>query len=161
MIVRPARPEDAASIAALWNAMIRDTEFTFTSDEKSQNEVAALIAARSAAFWVAEADTLAGFVTYRPFRAGPGYVRTVEHTVIVADRLGGGGIGSCLMAQAEKAARAQGVHVMVAGISGANEAAVAFHRKLGFAQTGRLPEVGRKHGKWLDLILMQKSLSAS
>jgi len=138
--------------------MIRDTEFTFTTDEKPQDEVAALIAARSAAFWVVEADTLAGFATYGPFRAGLGYAQTVEHTVIIAKGFEGQGIGSRLMEVAEKSAQDQGVHVMVAGISGTNQAAVAFHRKQGFAQTGKLPEVGRKHGKWLDLILMQKNL---
>lgn len=138
--------------------MIRDTMFTFTSAEKTLEEVAVLIDERSEAFWVAEADCVAGFVTFGPFRAGLGYVRTVEHTVIVAKHFEGRGIGASLMAQAEKAAQDQGVHVMVAGISGANEAAVTFHSKLGFVQTGRMPEVGRKQGKWLDLILMQKSL---
>ncbi|MBM1634077.1 N-acetyltransferase [Sulfitobacter mediterraneus] len=161
MIVRPASAADAQGIAALWNGMIRDTVFTFTTVEKTPAEVAGLIDARPSAFWVAEAGALAGFVTFGAFRAGPGYAHTVEHTVIVADGFGGQGIGARLMAQAEKAARDQGVHVMVAGISGANEAAVAFHRKMGFAQTGHMPEVGRKHGVWLDLILMQKSLRTS
>ncbi len=138
--------------------MIRDTAFTFTTLEKSATEVAALMNERPSAFWVAEAERLAGFVTYGAFRSGPGYAHTVEHTVIVADGFGGQGVGTRLMQQAEKAARDQGVHVMVAGISAANGAAVAFHRKVGFVQTGRLPEVGRKHGEWLDLILMQKTL---
>ncbi|MBM1310867.1 N-acetyltransferase [Sulfitobacter mediterraneus] len=158
MIVRPASAEDAAGIATLWNRMIRDTVFTFTTLEKSATEVAALINERPSAFWVAEAEGLAGFVTYGAFRSGPGYAHTVEHTVIVADGFGGQGVGARLMQQTEKAARDQGVHVMVAGISAANGAAVAFHRKVGFVQTGRLPEVGRKHGEWLDLILMQKTL---
>ena len=63
------------------------------------------------------------------------------------------------MAALEDAARAEGVHVLIAGISSANPGAIVFHTALGFAEVGRMPEVGRKQGQWLDLVLMQKILS--
>lgn len=159
MIVRPARPGDAPGICAIANATIRDTLITFTTVEKTPASVAADIADRSPAYLVAEAaGAVAGFATYGPFRPGPGYAQTREHTIQLTASARGQGTGRALMTQLELIARAQGVHVLVAGISGANPAAIAFHTALGFAETARMLQVGRKQGQWLDLILMQKIL---
>jgi phosphinothricin acetyltransferase len=160
--IRLAERRDTAAVAGLWNGMIRDSLSTFTTDEKTPEDITALIATRADAFWVAEdSGQVMGFVTYGSFRGGPGYGATVEHSIVLADTAQGQGLGRGLMTRAVEAAAAQGHHVMVAAISSANPGAVTFHEKLGFAQVGRMPEVGRKHGQWLDLILMQKTLSAS
>ncbi len=161
MRIRPAQLGDAEAIAALWNAMIRDTLATFTTQEKTVTGTAALITERQGGFWVADLHGLQGFVTYGPFRAGPGYAATVEHTIIVAAPTQGRGTGRMLMQQAIVGAVAQGRHVMVAAISGANSGAASFHARMGFEQTGMMPQVGRKADRWLDLILMQKILSAT
>lgn len=159
MKLRAAEPSDAEAVAALWNVMIRDTLATFTSEEKTPQSIQKLISERAGAFWVADGDGVLGFVTYGPFRTGPGYAATVEHTIILDAAARGNGLGRALMHTAMGAAHAQGHHVMVAGISAANPQAVAFHASLGFEQTGVMPEVGRKAGQWLDLIFMQKMLS--
>ncbi|MEX5727269.1 L-amino acid N-acyltransferase YncA [Rhodovulum iodosum] len=162
MRVRAAGPGDAAAVAAIWNQVIRDTLITFNSVEKHVAEVAGLIAARQAAgqgFFVGEREgAVAGFATYGQFRAGAGYVHAMEHTVLLAPAARGRGLGRALMAALEAHAAAAGAHVMVAGISAANPGAVAFHAALGYAEAGRMAEVGRKAGRWLDLVLMQKVL---
>ncbi|WP_299631653.1 GNAT family N-acetyltransferase [uncultured Roseobacter sp.] len=159
MKVRAAIPEDAAVVAALWNVMIRETLSTFTTVEKSRAEVQALIETRAATSFVAEkAGQFAGFATFGPFRSGPGYIATVEHTVLVDARQQGAGVGRMLMAGLEAAARQFGCHVMVAGISNTNTGAQKFHKRLGFTEVGRMPQVGQKAGQWLDLVLMQKIL---
>ena len=159
MIIRAAQVEDAGQIAALWNGMIRDTLATFTTIEKTKEDITEVLAARRGAFWVAEDDALLGFVTYGPFRSGPGYVATVEHSIVLAPLARRKGIGRALMKRAMESAVAQGHHVMVAAISSANPNAVSFHESLGFDRGGSLPEVGRKADQWLDLILVHKSLS--
>lgn len=161
MSVRQAHAGDAAAIAAIANAIIADTLITFTTEPRAAAGIAAQIAARGAGFVVAEeAGEITGFATYGRFRPGPGYARTAELTVQLEPRARGKGLGRALVTALESAARGAGIHVLVAAISGANPGAVAFHRALGFAEVGRMPEVGRKQGRWLDLVLMQKILSA-
>jgi phosphinothricin acetyltransferase len=62
------------------------------------------------------------------------------------------------MSALEEAARAAGGHTMFGGVSAANPQGVAFHAAVGYREVARLPEVGRKFGQWLDLVLMQKHL---
>ncbi|MGR3759810.1 GNAT family N-acetyltransferase [Roseobacteraceae bacterium NS-SX3] len=159
MIIRPAREGDAAAISEIANWVIRDTLFTFTTEAKTEDALAGEIAAKGACYLVAEVEgRLAGHATCGPFRAGPGYAHTAELTIHLAPWAQGQGIGRALMAALEKAAQEAGIHVLVAGISGANPGAIAFHRRLGFAECGRVAEAGRKAGQWLDLVLMQKIL---
>ncbi|WP_432816991.1 N-acetyltransferase family protein [Sulfitobacter sp. JB4-11] len=158
VVIRSARRGDLPAIGALWNAMIAQTTATFTTAQKTETDLHALLARRPDAFLVADRDgAVQGFITWGPFRNGPGYLHTAEHTIITAQN--GRGVGQTLMQAAEKQAAGQGIHTFVAAISGENAAAVAFHSRQGFAKTGQLPEVGRKQGRWLDLILMTKTLN--
>lgn len=160
-MLRPARAGDAAGIAAIWNPIIRDSVATFTTAEKSVTALACEITSRQAeglGYLVAEGDggAIAGFACYFQFRGGPGYARTMEHTIHLAPAAQGRGLGRALMAGLCDHARARGVHSLWAGISGENAAGVAFHRALGFAEVARLPQVGHKFGRWMDLVLMQR-----
>lgn len=159
MIIRPARDSDAPDIVALWNSFVHDSAVTFTTAEKSVEGITADIAARGPAFQVAEdGGTFLGFATYFPFRNGPGYAHTKEHSIMLTPAARGRGAGRALMAALEDVARAEGVHSLFAGVSGENPEGVAFHAALGFAEVARLPEVGRKFDRWMDLVLMQKRL---
>ena len=102
--------------------------------------------------------TLAGYASYGPFRFGSGYDATVENSVYLSAAQRRQGLGRRLMEALIARARAQGRHVMVAGIGLPNDASVALHRSLGFTEAGMLREIGRKAGRWLDLMLMQKRL---
>ena len=162
MKLRAAGRQDAQAIATIWNGYIRDTAATFTTAQKSAADVAGLIAARQSGgactFVADEAGALVGFATAGAFRGGPGYRYTLEHSVLLAPQARGRGTGRALMARLEAAAHAGGAHVLVAGVSGENAAGLAFHRAIGFETVGRMPQVGRKFGRWMDLVLMQKIL---
>lgn len=159
MIVRRATDADSGAIAAIWNREIRDGVSTFNAVEKTEPEVALLIQQREGAFWVAETDgAVAGFATFGPFRSGVGYVHTAEHTVYLDALARGQGGGRLLMSELLQGAREGEIHALVAGIGSENHGAIAFHKTLGFSEVGRLPETGRKFGRWMDLVLMQKTL---
>ncbi|GGL67833.1 GNAT family N-acetyltransferase [Wenxinia marina] len=157
-MIRPATPADAAAIAAIWNHYIRETTVTFLPDEKTDADIRATLAADRGLFVHEGPDGVDGFARYFQFRGGAGYRHTCEHTVLLAPGTGGQGAGRALMAAVEDHARAGGVHALFAGVSAENPGAVAFHARIGFAEVARLPEVGRKFGRWIDLVLMQKFL---
>ena len=155
--IRPAHSDDADRIAAIWNGIIRATALTFTTEEKQAESLAATIA--PARWLVAERDgAVAGFACYGAFRGGPGYRHTAELSIYLAEARRGAGAGGPLLAALEDAARAEDIHVLVAGISSENPGSIRCFARHGYAETGRLPEVGHKFGRWLDLVLMQKIL---
>lgn len=162
-MIRPARPGDGAAIAAFWNPVIRDTAATFNPVTKSGPDIDAMIAERQAAghgFLVGlVAGEIAGFASYAQFRGGLGYAHTMEHTIILAPSARGHGLGRALMAALEDHARAAGVHSLFAGVSAENSDGRAFHAAIGYTEIAVLPQVGRKFGRWMDLVLMQKILS--
>ena len=106
-------------------------------------------------------DEVLGYASYGPFRAFDGYRLTVEHSVYVAEGARRQGIASRLLSALEAHARDTGLHVMLGGIAADNQASLRLHQRLGFTETGRLPQVGQKFGRWLDLVFMQKVLTAA
>lgn len=158
-MIRPATPEDAPAIAAIWNAVIRDSLATFTTVEKDPDAIAAQIKA-GAPWWVACLNNrVQGHATFGQFRGGPGYAHSMEHSIHLSKEAKGRGMGRALMAALEDHARATGVHIMIAGVSSENPEGLAFHSRLGYRECGRVLQAGRKWDRWLDLILMQKILT--
>ncbi|GGX50383.1 N-acetyltransferase [Tateyamaria omphalii] len=156
-MIRDAAPDDASWIADIWNDVIAHTHITFTTTLKTVPEIEAMI--RDRVFLVLPDQ--GGFATYGAFRRGLGYVATVEHTIFLAKHARGKGQGKRLLSALEGQAGDAGHHVMVAAISSENQEAAAFHKAMGYDTVAEMPEVGRKGGRWLDLILMQKQLGAT
>ncbi len=68
----------------------------------------------------------------------------------------GAGAGAALMGHLFDLAREAGVHVMVGAVDADNEGSLRFHERLGFSRVGHFHEVGRKFGRWLDLVFVEK-----
>ncbi|TJZ94279.1 N-acetyltransferase [Paracoccus gahaiensis] len=163
-MLRAATLADVPQIAAIWNPIVRDTAITFWPTERSEPEIAALIADRQAgghAFLVAETDRIAGFGTYTQFRGGAGYAHSQEHTIYLAPGQRGLGLGRSLLCGLEDHARARGHRLLIGGITGSNLGSIAFHAAMGYAQWGRIPGAGWKFGQYHDLVLMGRDLSVT
>ncbi|EJL93758.1 GNAT family N-acetyltransferase [Pantoea sp. GM01] len=166
MLIRSATERDAEVIAEIYNDAVLNT--TAIWNDKTVDFVNRIkwISERHAAGFpvivaVNEMDAVLGYASYGDWRPWDGYRYTVEHSVYVHNSARGSGAGTALMQELIRLATEQGKHVMVAGIESENVASIALHKKLGFAEAGRMAEVGTKFGRWLDLTFMQLFLNTS
>lgn len=161
MQIRTARLTDAEAIRGIYNRAIL-TVATFDLEPRSLEEQQQWLALRSGAHLVLVADnggTLAGFASLSPYRDRPAYRTTVENSVYVDESFQGKGVGKLLMSELVDDARDHGFHSVIARIVSSNAASIALHRAVGFEIVGVEKEVGRKLGRWLDVVVMQRMLS--
>jgi L-amino acid N-acyltransferase YncA len=162
MIIRAATEADLPAILAIYNdAVLNSTAIWNWNTVDLANRQAWFAARRAQAFPILVADdggAVLGYASYGDWRPFDGYRHTVEHSVYVAGSARGKGAGRALLAALIEAAKAGGKHVMLGGIDAANEASLALHKRLGFVETARMPEVGQKFGRWLDLVFLQLML---
>ena len=167
-VVRDATTGDVPEITALYNAGIESTTSAWTeipySTEERKRWLADQAAAGRPVLVAVDGAAVVGLATYGDFRdtaRWPGYLPTVEHSIHVREDHWRRGVGSALMRELIDRARRNGKHVMVAGIDAANRRSIRFHQRLGFFEVARMPEVGEKFGRRLDLVLMQRTLDES
>jgi L-amino acid N-acyltransferase YncA len=156
-----ARQEDLPAITAILNHAAAHTTATWHEYPKSDVEMAEWFAARKKDYVVLaarDASGLLGYASYGPFRAPSGYRLSAEHSIYVREDRRGKGIGKALLAALIDRARAQDLHVLVGGIDADNQLSIGLHKAFGFEETGRMPEIGRKFGRWLTLAFLQKKL---
>ena len=164
--IRAAIGGDVPEITAIHNSMLRSATIEWTEQpldiverqewlRRQDDDGHAVLVA------VSPVDRIVGWAAYEDFcgaRGRPGYRHTMELTVHVHEDWRGRGVGRLLLAALVEHAAAGGVHVLVAGVDGEDAAAIDFHQRMGFEVVGRMPEVGRMHGRWLDLVLLQRIL---
>ena len=158
LLVRAASSEDADATRAIYNHFVETTTVTFDLVPRTLEEQRSWLANRSGAHavLVAELDRrVVGFASLSPFKDRPAYSTTVEDSVYVDPNLHRMGVGRTLLAEIVELARLHGFHSVMARIVGGHDASVALHSALGFETVGVEREVGRKFGRWLDVIEMQ------
>ncbi len=102
---------------------------------------------------------IAGFCFAGPYRPRPGYRWTVENSVYVSPELQGVGIGKQLLDKLISVCTELGYRQMITVIGdSANTGSIKLHEACGFVANGTLKDVGYKHGRWLDVVIMQLTL---
>jgi L-amino acid N-acyltransferase YncA len=159
--LRLARPDDAAATREIYNTEVTGSTVTFDLVPRTLDEQRRWIEDRSGAMAVVVAESegeLVGFGSLSPYRPRPAYSTSVEDSIYVRRSAQGAGVGRALLAELVHVASARGFHTVMARIVGGHEASIGLHRSLGFEMVGIEREVGRKFGRWLDVVVMQRML---
>lgn len=157
--MRDAVASDAAGVAAVFAPYARESVVTFETAPPTPPDWAARIATGHP-FVVLTADNeIKGYALATPWRPKPAYRHTVETTVYLSPDAAGQGQGTRLMTELLKRCKENGSRQAIAVIvAGDDESSLRLHKKLGYEEAGRLRNVGHKHNRWLDTLLLQREL---
>jgi phosphinothricin acetyltransferase len=162
LAIRPAQLADAAAVAAIYAHHVAHGTASFDTTPRSEGDTAAKIVECGKSGWpflVADHEgQVVGYAYATQFRDRPAYKSTCENSIYVSPAHVGRGVGTALLSALIAAAERAGFRQMIAVIGGAEAASVALHSRAGFVEAGRMRSVGRKFGRWLDTLYMQKAL---
>jgi L-amino acid N-acyltransferase len=163
--LRLASLGDAEQIRQIYNHEVANSVATFDLVPRSLADQQRWIADRSGAFAAIvavdptdELGEVVGFGSLSPYKERAAYRTSVEDSVYVRRDRGGRGIGKLIVTDLLRVASVSGFHAVFARITASSETSVALHKSCGFELVGVEREVGRKFGKWLDVVIMQALL---
>jgi phosphinothricin acetyltransferase len=162
--IRPTVADDLHAIAEIYAHHVRTGVATFEltpPDRAEWQRRFDAVLARELPFLTATLDDeVAGYAYCGPWKARPAYRHTVEDSVYLAPRAVGFGVGGLLLDELLSHCASAGIRQVIAVIVDSDGvASLALHRNRGFVDAGRLTAVGYKHGRWLDTLLLQRSLT--
>jgi L-amino acid N-acyltransferase len=162
MRIRDAALADLPELLAIYNEVLANSTAIWSDQPRTEEAQHAWLTERMQrglpVLVCAVGERIAGYCSYGPFRAWSGYDATVESSIYFAPEQRGRGLGAGLLQALLDRAKQQGLHVVIAGIDADNAASIRLHAKLGFEPCGHLHQVGRKFGRYLDLLLYERRL---
>jgi L-amino acid N-acyltransferase YncA len=161
--IRPATEADLTAITAIYADAVSTSTASFEMEPPTRDEMVrrfAILRDGGFPYLVAARDrTVVGYAYAGPYHQRAAYRSTLEDSIYVARAARGGGVGRRLLAALIAASEQIDGRTMVAVIADSGSpASIALHASLGFTSVGTLAGVGYKHGRWLDVTLMQRAL---
>ena len=159
--VRSATVEDAPAVLEIYNHEVLTSTVTFDLVPRTLAEQESWLTDRSGAhvvLVVEDEGEVVGFGALSQYRERAGYATTVEDSVYVHEHHRGKGVGRLLLAELVERATAHGFHALMAKVVGDHQASINLHAAAGFEVVGHEREVGRKFGRWLDVVLLERLL---
>jgi phosphinothricin acetyltransferase len=164
--VRNSTPDDIPALTRIYAHHVLHGTGSFETEAPSEDEMARRrdeVLTRQLPYLVAEdADgQVIGFAYANWFKARPAYRFSAEDSIYVADGQHGRGLGRLLMNALITHCEAAGVRKLIAVIGDSrNAGSVGVHTAAGFSHVGTMQSVGWKFGRWLDIVMMEKTLGA-
>lgn len=162
--IRPSNVADIPAITAIYRHHVLHGTGTFEVEPPSEQDMLARradVLARGLPYLVAEGEDgqILGFTYANWFKPRPAYRFSAEDSIYIADSARGQGLGRKLLDALSRQAEAAGVRKLLAVIGdSANAGSIGVHRAAGFTEIGVMRSVGWKFDRWLDIVLMEKSL---
>ena len=160
--LRTATQADAEAIRAIYNVEVAGSTVTFDLVPRSFEDQVQWIDEHSgghpAIVAIDDSGEVVGFGSLSPYKGRPAYSTTVEDSIYVGSAQRSTGVGFQVLSELVRLAQTYGYHSMIARIVGGHDASIRLHRRCGFEIVGTEREVGRKLGKWLDVVVMQRKL---
>lgn len=165
MHVRDCEAADMAAVTAIYAGYVLSGSATFEEAPPSLSDMITRfedVRAKGLPWLVAETGgdgEIAGYAYASPYRPRSAYRFTLESSIYVSPSHFRQGVGRALMTELMQRCEALGFRQMIAAIGdSANHASIGLHSALGFERVGVYRDVGLKFGRWLDVVLMQRSL---
>lgn len=164
--IRPAHLGDAAGITAIYGHYVAHTVLTVDlkapSVEEWQVRLASLAESGHHVLVAVEAGQVLGYALVTPWIAKPAFRHTAENSIYLAPGATGASRGRRLLERLLEDARSAGIRQLLALIAASDtdgRPSLALHRAAGFEPIGRLRRVGWKHGRWVDVDVLQRDLT--
>jgi L-amino acid N-acyltransferase YncA len=155
MELQPMRPEDWPAVRAISPAGIATGDATFetAAPEWAAWDAAHLVDHRL----VARRDgRVVGWVALAPVTERCAYAGVAEDSIYVAPEVQGRGVGRALLTAALASAEQGGIWTVQTGIFPENEPSVRLHQNCGFRVVGVRERLGKLHGRWRDVLLLER-----
>jgi L-amino acid N-acyltransferase YncA len=153
-MVRDLRPDDWPAVRAIYEDGIRSGHATFETEPPPWEQ---WDAAHRDVRLVAERDgVVVGWAALSPVSSRCCYEGVGEVSVYVAEEARGAGLGRALLDELVRRSEQAGYWTLNAGVFPENEASLRLHRACGFREVGKRERLGRLHGVWRDVVLLER-----
>jgi phosphinothricin acetyltransferase len=153
--VRHLRPSDWPEVARIFGEGIATGNATFETEVPSWAEWSAAHLAEQR--FVAERDgRVVGWIALTPVSGRECYAGVAELSVYVAGEARGEGVGAELLAALVESSERAGIWTLQTGAFPENEVSLRLLRRFGFRAVGRQERIGRLHGVWRDVLLLER-----
>jgi L-amino acid N-acyltransferase YncA len=164
-LIRPSTDSDLASITRIYGHHVLNGTGTFETTPPSEADMHARradVLSKNLPWLVIEQHgVVQGFAYGNWFKPRPAYRFSVEDSIYVGSDAAAKGLGKLLLAELLMQLERRGIRKVMAVIGdSANAGSIGVHRSVGFEPVGVMEACGWKFGRWLDIVLMQKTLGA-